>query len=323
MVADAPTTAPALTGRGAVSRYVQDYGVYGAVAVLLLFNAAFTDNFLEVANLRTQLVQMAPVLIVALGMALVIGTEGIDLSVGAVMALAAAVIPLYLGFGMWPAVLMALLAGAAAGVLNGSLVAFVGLQPIVATLALLVAGRGLALVIADGQLKQIRNADLLALGADEVLGVPIVAVVAIVLAVVVGLVVHRTTYGRQLVAIGGNRPAAQLAGLPVRRVIIVTYVLVGVFAALAGVLTTARLTASDPSAIGNLMELSAITAVVVGGTPLTGGRVRVLGTVAGALLMQLLRATLIKHDLPDSTAQLVQAVVILVAVYVARQRRTR
>jgi ribose transport system permease protein len=96
-----------------------------------------------------------------------------------------------------------------------------------------------------------------------------------------------------------------------------------VFAALAGVLATARLTASDPSAIGNLMELSAITAVVVGGTPLTGGRIRVLGTVAGALLMQLLRATLIKHDLPDSTAQLVQAVVILVAVYVARQRRTR
>ena len=147
--------------------------------------------------------------------------------------------------------------------------------------------------------------------------------VAVVLAVVVGFVVHRTTYGRQLVAIGGNRPAAQLAGLPVRRVLIVTYVLCGVFAALAGVLATARLTASDPSAIGNLMELSAITAVVVGGTPLTGGRIRVLGTVAGALLMQLLRATLIKHDLPDSTAQMVQAVVILVAVYVARQRRTR
>ena len=306
-----------------VSRYVQDYGVYGAVAVLLIFNAFFTDNFLQTANLRTQLVQVAPVVIVALGMALVIGSEGVDLSVGSVMALAAAVIPLYLGFGVWPAVLMALVAGAMAGLLNGSLVAVVGLQPIVATLALLVAGRGLALVIADGQLKQIRNADLLALGGNEVLGIPLNAAVAIVLAGVVGLVVHRTTYGRQLVAIGGNRPAAQLAGLPVRRVLIVTYVLCGVFAALAGVLATARLTASDPSAIGNLMELSAITAVVVGGTPLTGGRIRVLGTVAGALLMQLLRATLIKHDLPDSTAQLVQAVVILVAVYVARQRRTR
>jgi ribose transport system permease protein len=322
MTVDTLAKAP-VAARRPVARYVQDYGVYGAVAVLLLFNALFTDNFLDVGNLRTQLVQVAPVVIVALGMALVIGSEGIDLSVGSVMALAAAVVPLYLGFGMWPAILMALVAGALAGLLNGSLVAVVGLQPIVATLALLVAGRGLALVIADGQLKQVRNADLLALGDDELLGLPIVALVAIVLAVVVGLVVHRTTYGRQLVAIGGNRPAAQLAGLPVRRVLIATYVLCGVFAALAGVLATARLTASDPSAIGNLMELSAITAVVVGGTPLTGGRIRVLGTVAGALLMQLLRATLIKHDLPDSTAQLVQAVVILVAVYVARQRRTR
>jgi ribose/xylose/arabinose/galactoside ABC-type transport system permease subunit len=309
--------------RAALTRYVQDFGAYAAVVVLLLFNAVFTDNFMQVANLRTQLVQVAPVVIVALGMALVIGSEGIDLSVGSVMALAAAVIPLYLGFGMWPAIVMALVVGAVAGIVNGTLVAVVGLQPIVATLALLVAGRGIALVIADGQLKQIRNADLLALGSGELLGVPIIALTAAALAVAVGLTVRYTTYGRQLVAIGGNRPAVYLAGLPVKRVLIVTYLLCGVLAALAGVLATARLTASDPSAIGNLIELSAITAVVVGGTPLTGGRIRVLGTVAGALLMQLLRATLIKHNLPDSTAQMVQAVIILVAVYLARQRRTR
>ncbi|MEU1810635.1 ABC transporter permease [Micromonospora sp. WMMD1076] len=309
--------------RAVLTRYVQDYGVYVAVLALLLFNAAFTENFVELGNLRTQLVQVAPVLIVALGMALVIGSEGIDLSVGSVMALAAAVLPLYLGFGAVPAIAVALLAGVAAGALNGTLVAVVGLQPIVATLALLVAGRGIALVIADGQLKQIRNPDLLALGSEEVLGLPVVALIAVVLAVVVGLLVNRTTYGRQLVAIGGNRAAARLAGLPVRRVLVVAYVLGGLFAAVAGVLATARLTASDPSAIGNLIELSAITAVVVGGTPLSGGRIRVLGTVAGALLMQLLRATMIKHDLPDSTAQMVQAVIILVAVYLARQRRTR
>jgi ribose/xylose/arabinose/galactoside ABC-type transport system permease subunit len=323
MTTEISRTARVDLDRVALTRYVQDFGVYAAVLALLLFNALFTDNFLQVANLRTQLVQVAPVVIVALGMALVIGSEGIDLSVGSVMALAAAVIPLYLGFGMWPAILMALVVGAAAGVVNGTLVAVVGLQPIVATLALLVAGRGIALVVADGQLKQIRNADLLALGSGEFLGLPVVALIAVALAVVVGLTVQYTTYGRQLVAIGGNRPAAHLAGLPVRRVLVVTYLLSGVLAALAGVLATARLTASDPSAIGNLIELSAITAVVVGGTPLTGGRIRVLGTVAGALLMQLLRATLIKHNLPDSTAQMVQAVIILIAVYLARQRRTR
>jgi ribose transport system permease protein len=319
---DLANTRPAID-RQRLAHYLQDYGVYAAVAVLLVFNAAFTDNFLAIGNLRTQLVQVAPVVIVALGMALVIGTEGVDLSVGSVMALAAAVLPLYLGYGLVPAILFALLAGAAVGAVNGGLVAVVGLQPIVATLALFVGGRGLALVLAHGQLKQIRNETLLFLGGGDVLGVPIIVAVAVLLAVVIGFVVRRTTFGRQLVAIGGNRAASQLAGLPVRRVLFVTYIVCGVLAALAGILATARLTASDPSAIGNLIELAAITAVVVGGTPLSGGRVRVLGTVAGALLMQLVRATLIKHNLPDSTAQIIQAVIILVAVYVARERRSR
>ncbi|MFD4608952.1 ABC transporter permease [Streptomyces sp. NPDC058440] len=317
---------PAL-GRSAVRlaapAWFQKYGVYTAVLVLLAFNAAFTEHFLTVANLRTQLVQVSPVVIVALGMALVIGTEGVDLSVGSAMALAAALLPLYLGYGLVPALLVALLAGVFVGAVNGTLVAVVGLQPIVATLALFVGGRGLALVMADGQLKQIANPDLLALGSGEVLGIPVVVLTAGVLALAVAGVVHRTTFGRQLVAVGGNRAAARLSGLPVKRVLIGVYVLCGVLAALAGVLATARLTASDPSALGNLMELSAITAVVVGGTPLTGGSVRVLGTVTGALLMQLLRATLVKHDLPDSTAQIAQAVIILVAVYVARERRSR
>ena len=309
--------------RQRVARYLQDYGVYAAIGVLLAVNALFTDHFLTPGNLRTQLVQVSPVVIVALGMALVIGTEGVDLSVGSVMALAAAALPLYLGYGAVPAVLLALLVGAAVGAVNGTLVAVVRLQPIVATLALLVGGRGLALVLAGGQLKQIHNPTLLAIGGEDVLGVPVLVLVAAVLAVAVGFVVRRTTYGRQLVAIGGNRAASHLAGLPVRRVLLGTYVASGALAALAGVLATARLTASDPSAIGNLMELSAITAVVVSGTPLSGGQVRVLGTVAGALLMQLVRATLIKHNLPDSTAQMVQAAIILVAVYVARERRSR
>src|SRR5216110_1941985 len=246
-----------------IPRYLSDYGVYGAVAVLLLVNALVTDNFLAVGNLRTQLVQVAPVVIVALGMALVIGTEGVDLSVGSVMALAAAVIPLYLGFGLWPALLLALLVGALVGAVNGTLVAVVRLQPIVATLALFVGGRGLALVLAGGQLKQIHNPTLIAIGGDDVLGVPLIVLIAAVLAVAVGFMVRRTTFGRQLVAIGGNRAASQLAGLPVRRVLITTYMVCAGFAALAGVLATARLTASDPSAIGHLVELSAITAVVV------------------------------------------------------------
>ena len=319
----AQVAAPQLarTRSSSVLPWLRDNGVYVALAAIVVFNAVVTPNFLTAGTLRTQLIQVAPVLIVALGMALVIGTEGIDLSVGSVMALAAALLPLYLGYGVVPAIVVALAAGALVGLVNSSLVAFVGVQPIVATLALLVAGRGLALVVADAQLKQITSPGLLALGSNEVLGIPLVVLAAGVLTLLVAFLVYRTTFGRQLVAVGGNRAASELAGLPVRRILIGVYVLSGVLAAFAGVLATARLTASDPSSLGTLMELSAITAVVVGGTPLTGGRVRILGTVAGALLMQLIVATLITQNLPVSVAQMIQAAIIVAAVYVQRERR--
>ncbi len=309
--------------RTRVARWLQEYGVYVAVVALVLFNIAFTANFLTVGNFRTQPIQAAPVLVVALGMALVIGTEGVDLSVGAVMALSAALIPLYLGYGTIPAVAIALGVGLLAGAFNGVLVARVGIQPIVATLALLVGGRGLALVLANGQLVQLHDPGFLELGNGDVLGIPVSVLIAAVLAVLVALLVGKTAFGRRLVATGGNRRASVLAGLPVKRVLIGVYAICGLLAALAGVLSTARLGAGDPADTGLLMELSAITAVVVGGTPLTGGRVRILGTVMGVLLMQLVRATLIKHNLPDSTAQMIQAAIIVGAVYVARERSSR
>ncbi|MBX6385657.1 MAG: ABC transporter permease [Microbispora sp.] len=305
-----------------VLAWAQEYGVYAAVGVLLLFNVLFTPHFLDVANFRTQLVQVAPIVIVSLGMALVIGTQGIDLSVGSVMALAAALVALYLGYGAWPALLVALVGGAVSGTAGGALVAYVGVQPIVATLALLVGVRGLANVLVP-QLVEFRNPDLIALGSSSLYGVPVIVVIAAVLTLLMAFVVRRTTFGRQVVAIGGNRAASELSGLPVRRVLLLVYVVSGVLAALAGVLATARLQASDPTSLGLFIELSAITAVVVGGTPLSGGRIRVLSTVMGALLMQLLSATLIKHNLPQSWTQIVQAVIILAAVYATRERGTR
>ncbi|MFD3587631.1 ABC transporter permease [Streptomyces sp. NPDC058683] len=314
-------------GRGALDRtrllrLLQDYGVYTGVLVLLLFNFAFTPHFASSENFRTQAVQVAPVVIVALGMALAIGTEGVDLSVGSVMALATSLLSLYLGYGPWIATLIAVIAGAVVGVANGALIAFVGVQPIVATLALMVAGRGLALVLLP-QLKDVHDPGLAALGSGAVLGMPYLVLIAAALAVLVAFVMRRTTFGRQVLAIGDSRPAARLAGLPVRRVLVVVYVCSGALAAIAGVLATARLSASDPTSLGTLMELSAITAVVVGGTPLSGGRVRIGGTVAGAALIQLLTTTLIKHDLPPSWTQIAQAVVIVLAVYAARERGRR
>ncbi|NUL05539.1 ABC transporter permease [Streptomyces lunaelactis] len=303
-------------------RLLREYGVFLGVAVLLLVNTVFTPHFVSGENFRTQAVQVAPVLIVALGMALAIGSEGVDLSVGSVMALSTSLISLYLGYGPWLAIFIAVLGGMAVGLANGSLIAFIGVQPIVATLALMVAGRGLALVLLP-QLKDVRDPGMATLGSGDLLGIPHLVLIAAALALAVAFTVRRTTFGRQLLAIGDSRPAAQLAGLPVRRVLILVYVVSGALAAIAGVLATARLSASDPTSLGTLMELSAITAVVVGGTPLSGGRVRIGGTVAGAVLIQLLTATLIKHDLPPSWTQIAQAVVIVAAVCAARERGKR
>jgi ribose/xylose/arabinose/galactoside ABC-type transport system permease subunit len=306
--------------RGALASWVRDRGVYVAFLALVLFNLAFTNNFASFGTFTNLLVQVSPVLLVSLGMALVIGTEGIDLSVGAVMALASAVLPIYLGFG-WPVALAAaLLAGALAGLINGGLVAFVGVQPIIATLALLVGGRGLAQILTGGQLQLVFDRTILALGQARPFGIPGPVIVAVVAALVVGFLVKRTTFGRYVVAIGGNRSASFLSGHPVKRTLLAVYVISGVLAAIAGVLATARLGAGDPSNVGVLIELSAITAVVVGGTPLSGGRVRLLGTVVGALLMQLLSATFIMNNLPFTWAQVFTAGIILVAVYVQKGR---
>ncbi len=319
-MASAAVATPTARSPATLNGWLQRNGVYAAIALLVVFNLAFTDNFATTSNLRTQLIQASPIIIVALGMALVIGTEGIDLSVGSVMALSAAVIPLYYGYGSALSILVAVLVAVVVGLVNGSLVAYVGLQPIVATLALLVAGRGLAIVFAGGQLKDIRSDFILGLGGGAVRGIPQIVLVSAVAVLVVAWLVRRTTFGRQLVAIGGNRAASEIAGLPVRRVLVTVYVISAVLAAVAGVLAVGRSGASDPSTVGLLIELSAITAVVVGGTPLTGGQVRIAGTVAGALLMQLLFATLTKHDVSSSNTQMIQAVIIVLAVVVQRGR---
>jgi galactofuranose transport system permease protein len=306
-----------------VRQLVREKGVYVALIAVVLFNLIATPNFATLRNVQLQLVQVSPILIVALGMAVVIGTGGIDLSVGAVMALAASMVALSVDQGPWLAIMFAVVAGIVAGLLNGSLVAFLGIQPIIATLGLFVAGRGVALAFTNGRLVELFDPTLAGIGQNRLWGVPIAALLAGALAMFTSVLIRRTQFGRNVVAIGGNPRAALGAGLPVRRVLVVVYILCAVFAAIAGVLVTARSAAADPSFVGLLIELSAITAVVVGGTPLSGGRVRVLGTVAGAILMQLVFSTLIRHDLSDSDARMVQAAIIIAAVYFQRERGPR
>ena len=303
-----------------LTSWVRGRGVYVAFVLLVIFNLIVTPNFASVATLSTLLITVSPIVLVSLGVALAIGTEGIDLSVGSVMALASAFLPLYLGYGWLVGLSVALLVGALAGLVNGSLVAFVGVQPIIATLAMLVGGRGLAQIFAGGRSLLVTDPVILWLGQGRLFGIPAPVIVAVAAVLLVGFLVKRTTFGRYVVAIGGNRSASYLSGHPVRRTLLAVYVISGLLAALAGVVATARLGASDPSNIGLLIELSAITAVVVGGTPLSGGKVKVLGTVMGALLIQLISNTFIANNLPFTWAQVLTAAIILVAVYLQKGR---
>lgn len=313
---------------GSRAAWLRERGVYVALAALVAYNAAATTNFLTVATVQLLFAQLPAVIIVSLGMALVIGTGGVDLSVGATMAVASAVLAKVVapgtGYGrsIVVAVVAAVLAGLVVGIFNGVVVAVVGVQPIVATLGLLVAGRGIALVITGGALVELFVPFFRVVRLGKLFGIPYVMLVAVLLAGLTALAVRRTGFGYRLLAIGGNRRASVLAGLPVRRTLVTVYAISGTLAAVAGVIATARLRASDPSYIGLLIELTAITSVVVGGTPLSGGRVRILGTVAGAVLIQLLETTLVSHDVPDSVARMVEALIIIAAVLVQRTSRS-
>jgi len=318
------TLAANVKDRSAVASWTREHGVYIALVLLIAYNAIATPNFVTVDTVQLLFSQVPPVIIVSLGMALVIGTGGVDLSVGSIMAIASAVLAKFVvgGTPIGLAMLYAVAAGLLVGILNGLVVAFARVQPIVATLGVLVAGRGIALVITGGALVELFVPIFKDIRLGKFLGIPYVMIVAALLAVGVAFLVRRTAFGYRLLAIGGNRRASVLAGLPVRRTLILVYAISGTLAAVAGVIATARLRASDPSYIGLLMELSAITAVVVGGTSLNGGRVRVLGTVTGAILLQLLETTLVSHNAPDSVARMVEAVIIIAAVYVQRPSRS-
>lgn len=296
-------------------------GAVVALVVLIAVNAIFTPNFATASNAWNILWQVSSVVLVAVGMTLVIATAGIDLSVGSVMAIAGAVVATQIGLGTPVALLFALLAGVAVGLVNGALIARGAIQPIVVTLATLIAGRGLAQVLSnDGQLVSVRDATLEVLGRGRLGPVPIPVIIAALVVIVAMIALRATPFGRYVLAAGGNPEAARLAGVPVRRTIITVYALCALLAALAGVLEAARLGASDAAKIGLNIELDAIAATVVGGTALTGGRATIIGTVVGALVMQVIATSFNMLLIPYAWSLVLKAAIIVVAVYFQRPK---
>jgi galactofuranose transport system permease protein len=308
-------------GRTRIADYAPTYGALAALVILLLLNSIFTPNFFDVSNFRNILLQVAPTVLVAVGMTLVIATGGIDLSVGSVMAIASAVAATQLDLGAGVAVLLALAVAACAGAFNGALISGFRIQPIIVTLALLISGRGVAQVLSrGGQLIPFSNPSFEYLGKGTPAGVPVQVIVMLAVVAVAVFVMRATAFGRYVVAVGGNEAASRLAGIKIHRTKIMVYALSGLLAGLAGLIETARLGASDAQKVGLNIELDAIAATVVGGTPLTGGRATMLGTLVGALIMQVITTGFVMNGISYSWSLVIKAAIIIVAVYIQRPK---
>ena len=297
--------------------------------VLLIIVGIITagDRFASPENALTILRLGSVIGVVSVGMTFVICGGGIDLSVGAIVALssvwATTVATQTLAADIHWIVMVgaALLVGGACGLINGVLIAYGRMAPFIATLAMLAAARGLAEIIAKRRTQIIRDRDFINFFGGSVLGIPVLVILFALVAVIGWILLNRTTFGRRTLAIGGNPEAARLAGIRVQRQTMYLYILLGIACGIAAVMIMAR-TTTGTSTHGQLYELDAIAAVVIGGTLLSGGRGTVVGTVLGVLIFTTLSNVFTLNNL-DTSTQAVAKGAIIVAAVLLQQRISR
>jgi len=300
----------------------------GVAVVLLLISSWLAVHFPDFRtwdNLSAILKSAAEVAIVAAGMTLVIATGGIDISVGSVVGLssvAAGVLSVERGWPLWAAVGACLAVGAACGLLNGILIARFRLPPIIATLAMFSAARAGAYVLSDGSSISGLPESLTNVGYGSAAGLPIPAWIALAALVSAGVLLRWTAFGRAVKALGGNREAAFLSGLRTRRLEVAVYLISGLLAGLSALVVTARGATAVPDA-GKAFELSAITAVVMGGTPVSGGSATATGTALGMLTIGVVANGVQSYGEGGVWVQLVLGATLLVSVEVDRWRARR
>lgn len=310
--------------------FLSRYGTLIALLVLIVFNLIFTRNFATLQTLNVNLTQVCTIVIVAIGMTLVIATGGIDLSVGSLMAISGALAPMIFMGKILPigniylavavAMIVSVLVAGILGLFNGWLVARFNIQPIVATLVLFIAGRGIAQVMTNGNLQTFRVPQFQWIGLARPFDIPAQVIIMAVLVALAAWTLNRTVFGRSILAVGGNERASELAGIAVSKIKLAVYAITGLCAGLAGLIVIAINSSSDANLVGLGMELDAIAAVAVGGTLLSGGKATIVGTLLGALTIQLVRYTLLANGVPDAAALVVKAGIIAAAVWLQQNR---
>lgn len=309
------------------------------LAILLAVSSVLNANFWSLqwrdghlyGSVIDILNRASPLILVSMGMTLVIALRGIDISVGAVVAISASVAALMIGgtlvihngvtthvsrFPMPVAIGAALAVALACGLWNGLLVAKLGLQPIIATLILMVAGRGIAQLLTGGQIITIYYAPYFFIGNGYLLGLPFALFIALAVYAAVHMAMTRTALGLFIQAIGINPAAARLAGVRERLITVCVYAFCGLTAGVAGLIVSSNVKSADGNNAGALLELDAILAVTLGGTLLTGGRFSLAGSVIGALIIQTLTSTIYSIGVPPEINMVVKAAVVFVVMLV-------
>ena len=307
-----------------------------ALLTLVVINTIARPQFIKVTMRDGQLYgalidilrNSAPLMLVALGMTIVIATRGIDLSVGAVMAVSGAVAltiidgsgdPDNLGTVM-AAVVAAILVALLLGSWNGFLIAVLGIQPIIATLVLMLAGRGVALLITGGFITTVNSEPFEYIATGYLLVLPFAFLISLTAIVLVGVFERRTALGMLTESVGINPEASRLAGVRSRGIIFSAYVLSGLMAGVAGIIYSSNIRAADANAAGLFIELYAILAVVLGGTSLQGGKFSIAGTVIGVLIIQTLNSTILFLGVPSAQSPVFFALVVVLVVIVQSPR---
>ncbi|MBJ6362504.1 ABC transporter permease [Paenibacillus sp. MAHUQ-46] len=290
------------------------------MAILYLFNLIVVPGFFKIevidGHLYGSLVDVlnrgTPLIIMAIGMALVIALEGIDISVGSVLAIAGSMAIFMLeGHSLWVAILASLVIGLLCGLWNGMLVSILGIQPMVATLILLTVGRGIAQLITNGQILTTTNKGYEFIGKGYFLGLPFAVYIAAAVFIIIYLLKTKTAFGLFLEATGANRKSSEYAGVKPRAIFMSAYAICGLLAATAGIIYSSNLSSADANNAGLWYELDAILAVVIGGTSMRGGRFYLGGTVIGAIFIQSLTTTIYSLGVPPESILLVKAFVVI------------
>jgi len=301
-------------------------GIGLALLCEVVLFALLSSHFLTADNLLNVSLQVSITAIIAVGMTFVILTNGIDLSVGSLMAFVGVIVtsmlalPVPLFVSLTLAIAAGLLLGAISGGLAGVVITRFHITPFIVTLALMTILRGAAFIYTQGRPIWELPDEFKVLGTGRMLGVPVPTIIMVVVYLLAHLMLTRTRFGRHVYAVGGNPEAARLAGIHTERVLVEVYVLCGILTAVSGILLASRLSSGQPNA-GLMYELDVIAAVVVGGTSLNGGRGSVVGTFIGSMLIGVLRNGLNLLDVESYVQQVVVGVVILLAVMADQWRR--